>query len=58
MTADQCFHCGFLKLPRLCSEKSQIGVKNPELIKKMKKWGNTTGLEQQFYIYILQFYYY
>jgi len=30
----QCFHSGFREVPRLCSRKSQVGVKNPKLIKK------------------------
>ena len=33
----QCFHSGFLEVPRLCSKKSQVGVKNPKLIKNENK---------------------
>jgi len=32
----QCFHSGFVEVPRLCSKISQVGVKNPKLITKLK----------------------
>jgi len=38
-------HFGFLEVPRLCSKKSQVGVKNSKLIKN-EKIANTTSLEQ------------